>query len=76
MARPGESYVAYTYDYEENMGLKGMYAGEYDLLWLDTISGKETGQNGVQVDWGDTSWEKPAGFSEEVALYVKRSENE
>jgi len=67
--------VAYTYNYQGNMGLKGLSVGEYDFIWFDTTSGKETGQNGVQVEWGDSTWEKPAELSNEVVLYIKRGKD-
>ena len=67
--------IAYTYAYEGAMGIKGLQAGKYNLLWLDTVTGKIEKQDNVPVGGGDPSWTKPAGFGNEVALYVKRQGN-
>ena len=72
LANPGASYIAYTYDYSGPLGLEGLRAGKYDLLWFDTVDGGMLKQNGVEVDAGEASWAKPDSMSNEVALYVKR----
>jgi len=72
LANPGESYIAYTYNYAGPMGLKGMTAGTYDLKWFDTVDGDEVTQTGVSVSVGDVTWDKPDSMGSEVALYVKR----
>ena len=72
LSRPGHLYIAYTYNYSDNMGVKGMSAGIYDLLWFDTVSGKEIQQNGVESTWGDAVWKKPEGLGNEVALFVRK----
>ncbi|MDA0194482.1 MAG: hypothetical protein O2887_05770 [Bacteroidetes bacterium] len=72
LARPSQSYVAYTYVYKSGMGVKGIAAGTYDLLWFDTISGDEVIQTGIRVDWGDVTWRKPEVLGDEIALYIKR----
>ena len=74
LARPGQSYIAYTYAYEGEMGVKGMTAGTYDLLWFDTASGDEVKETGIQVEWGDATWQKPEELGNEIALYIKRRE--
>jgi hypothetical protein len=72
LARPGESCIAYSYDCSDKMGVKGLAAGTYDLLWFDTITGEQARQCGVAVAGGDVAWSKPESFGAEVALYVKR----
>ncbi len=72
LANPGNSYIAYTYDYSGSMGVKGMTAGKYDLMWFDPVDGDTVTQNGVSVPTGDTTWIKPDTIGSEVALYVKR----
>jgi hypothetical protein len=72
LANPGDSYIAYTYDYSGPMGVKSMTAGTYDLTWFDTVDGKTVTQTGVSVPSGDATWGRPDSISSEVALYIKR----
>jgi hypothetical protein len=67
-----DSYIAYTYAYEGAMGLKDVRAGNYRLLWMDTVTGETVTVDHVTVGGGDAAWQKPAEFGNEVALYVKR----
>ena len=71
MARPGESYVAYSYEYLDKIGIEGLAAGTYDLLWMDTVSGETINQKGITVDWGNAAFAKPESFGNEVVVYVK-----
>lgn len=71
LANPGKAYIAYTEDYVKPMGVKDLAAGEYDLLWLDTIDGKMEWRRGVALPAGG-GLEKPASFSKEVAVYIQR----
>ena len=72
VANPGDSYIAYTYDYSGPMGIKSMTAGTYDLKWFDTVDGDTVIQTGVSVPTGDVTWNKPNSMSNEIALYIKR----
>lgn len=72
LASPQDSYIAYTYAYEGAMGLKGLRAGNYRLLWLDTVSGRTVVVERASVSGGDVAWQKPAELGNEVALYVRR----
>lgn len=72
LANPGESYIAYTYDYSGSMGVKGIPAGVYDVKWFDTIDGDVANQTDVTVSSGDVAWKKPANMSDEIVLYIKR----
>jgi hypothetical protein len=71
LASPNHSCLAYTYAYEAAMGVKDLPAGNYRIMWLDTVSGQSVTQDSVSVTSGEARWEKPAGFGSEVALYVK-----
>ena len=73
LARPGESYIAYTYDYWGPMGLKSVHAGTYDLLWFDPQSVAQVEQKSVPVKTSSPSWSKPATLGNEIALYLKRT---
>ncbi len=72
LANPGDSYIAYTYDYSGPMGIKSMTAGTYDLMWFDTVDGDTVKQTGVSVSSGNVTWGKPGSVGNEVALYIKR----
>ena len=74
LAKPGDCYIAYTYEYADAMGIKSMVAGSYDLTWCDTLEGDVVRQSEVSVPWGNVNWKKPASMSDEIALYVKRQE--
>lgn len=76
LANPGESYIAYTFNGSAALGLKGMTAGTYNLLWLDTIDGRTVSQTEVAVASGEAKWTRPDSFSSEIALYVKRAASE
>jgi hypothetical protein len=72
LANPGNSYIAYTYDYSGSMGIKDMTAGTYDLKWFDTVDGDMVTQTGVSVSTGEVTWAKPDSIGNEIALYIKR----
>lgn len=72
LANPGESYIAYTYDYSGPMGVKGMIAGSYVLKWFDTTDGDMVIQAGVSVPSGNVTWTRPDSMSKELALYIRR----
>jgi hypothetical protein len=68
-----DSYIAYSFAATGPMGLKNVPAGKYDLLWFDSESGREVEQRGVATTAApNTSWPKPDGFGNEVAIYIRR----
>lgn len=73
LAKPGECYIAYSPDCKQQIGLKNMTAGAYNLVWLDCATGKKIVQKNVNVDSGNASWPKPNGLGQEVALYIHRN---
>jgi hypothetical protein len=75
LANPGNSYIAYTYDYSGPMGIKGMTAGTYDLMWFDAVDGETVHQTDVSVYSGNFILSKPDTIGNEVALYIRRSDN-
>jgi len=75
LANPGNSYIAYTYNYSGPMGVKRMTAGAYDLKWFDTVDGDMVTQTGVSVSSGEVTWTKPSSMGSEVALYIKRKDS-
>ena len=74
LANPGNSYIAYTYEYSGPMGLKELPKGQYELLWFDTVSGRSHRMRIEQPATGEARWEKPQEMGNEIALYVRRFE--
>ncbi|MCP4261960.1 MAG: hypothetical protein GY774_31330 [Planctomycetes bacterium] len=75
LANPGNSYIAYTYDYSGPMGVKGMTSGNYDLMWFDTVDGDTVHQTSVSVYSSRLILSKPDSIGKEIALYIKRLGN-
>lgn len=75
LAKPPDSYIAYASNLSEaDIGLKNMSAGIYDFKWFDCIDGNSVEQTDVSVAAGNQSWSKPAGFGDELAVYIKKAE--
>jgi len=74
LAEPGRSYIAYASELNGKIGLRDMSRGSYDFRWFDCATEKEVLQSGVTVAAGDRMWYKPAGISNELAVYIKRVE--
>ena len=74
LAKPGDSYIAYTSTLSGDIGLKSMTAGTYKFRWFDCVNGKSITQMDVKVTAGDQTWSKPAGIGNELAVYIKRAE--
>jgi hypothetical protein len=72
LANPGQSYIVYSYECGEKIGLATLPRGEYALLWFDAVSGKEVRQTVTQAADSPAVCAKPAGFSREVAVYIRR----
>jgi len=72
LALPGESYIAYAADPSGDLGIEGMTAGSYDLVWLDILTGTRVEEEGVAVPGGDQSWPAPDGMGSEIALFISR----
>jgi hypothetical protein len=72
LANPDTSYIAYTEAYGKPLGVKDLKPGTFDLLWLDTVDGRSVWQRGVKTSASGGMFEKPAGYANEVALYIKR----
>ncbi len=71
LASDAGSYIAYSNDATENMGIRDMQAGVYLLRWFDTTDG-DTVEQVVTVNAGAQTWPRPPEVSPEAALYIKR----
>lgn len=54
------------------MGLKKLPAGAYDLIWFDTVDGREIAQTVTVAKTGDVAWPKPDDLGAEIALSIVR----
>lgn len=74
LAKPGEAYIAYADNLTGNIGVQGMLAGTYDLVWCDIPTGaKQTSQ--ATVNSGSNEFAKPSGIGSEVAVWIKGAES-
>ena len=71
LADPGNCYIAYADSGKRSLGLADVYAGRYELRWLDTASGKEVVQE-KSLGAGEHSFVRPKSIGAEAALYLHR----
>jgi hypothetical protein len=71
LASDAGTYIAYSDNVTQNMGLRNMQVGTYLLRWFDTTNG-DTVEQVVAVTAGDQAWPRPNEIGPEAALYVKR----
>ncbi len=71
LARPNESWIAYSGGHHGRLGLKGLPAGAYDLTWMDCATGKTVVQPALKVQGGDQEWAVPDGLRAEIVLWVR-----
>ncbi len=72
LALPGESYIAYTSKASEGIGLKNMAEGLYKFTWVDCATGRIWSKEHVRVESGTQEWKIPAGFGNEIAVYISK----
>jgi hypothetical protein len=71
LASDAGSYIAYSNNAVQEMGIRTVQAGTYLLRWFDTVDGDSVEQV-VAVTSGDQTWPRPPEIGVEAALYVKR----
>lgn len=75
LANPDRSsYIAYTSRPELDLGISGIPAGPYSLLWCDAASGQMLREEKT-VSGEEVRWPRPAGFGAEVALSLARRQH-
>jgi len=72
LANPGNDYIAYAINLTTDMGITGMTAGTYDLLWQSCDTSYQETQVGVTVTAGTNTFTKPAAVSVECAVWLQR----
>jgi hypothetical protein len=71
LANPGTSYIVYADEGGGALGLADVHAGQYELRWMNTKSGKEfVSQQSLSA--GEHSFSRPAGVGAEAVLYLLR----
>lgn len=76
LADPKRSYIAYAHRPQGGLGIKGMFDGEYDLLWLDCTTGQRVDARGVKVFALNPTWNVPEGIGDEIAVWVRPAVSE
>ncbi|MCK4989690.1 MAG: hypothetical protein KAS29_04355, partial [Bacteroidales bacterium] len=74
LASPGYSYLAYSSENSEKLGLQNMVSGVYNIRWYDCITGQSVQENNVKIDAGGQTWKKPSELGDEVSLYITRTD--
>jgi hypothetical protein len=72
LARPGESYIAYSSRATRGLGLRGIPAGAYSLTWLDCATGHTITAKATVREGPAHTLALPAGLGPEVAVAVRR----
>ncbi|KKQ41369.1 MAG: hypothetical protein US60_C0042G0002 [Microgenomates group bacterium GW2011_GWC1_37_8] len=72
LAEAGYSYILYTRN-GGNPGVTNMTVGNYNLTWLDAISGNKI-MEAKSVGSGTQSFVKPTSFGNELVLYLVKTE--
>jgi hypothetical protein len=72
LADPGRSYIAYGDSVNTVLGVKGLEAGDYEITWLDCISGERRSMAQKIAKAGDVPFKKPEGFGRECAAWIRR----
>jgi hypothetical protein len=67
-----DSYIVYGSNVVASIGITSLAAGTYTISWFDTITGASTVESDVQVAAGQNIWNKPGGFTNEVAVYITK----
>jgi len=71
LAKPGESYIAYSSSAGSPIGIRNLPRGTYSLDWLNVENGVQIDEEDVQVPGGDSTWDSPFGPGGEVAVWVQ-----
>jgi hypothetical protein len=72
LADPGASYILYA-DGPGDLGVTGLTAGTYNLLWFDPVDGSQEVLPDTSVGAGTQRFTRPAAFGTEAALYLVRT---
>jgi hypothetical protein len=70
--RARHHYIAYSSTDSGNLGVRGVAAGRYQLLWSNPVTGAETTLYEDVPTAGDFAFRRPPTFQPEVALFAQR----
>ena len=65
------SFILYSYNDPENLGIKGLPKGFYTLKWMDPITGQLIIEDSIEAK-GDALFKKPVIIGEEAILFGKK----
>lgn len=68
-----DSLIAYASNLTEDIGLRKMAAGRYEIKWVDVVSGKKVIQSGITVSTGPNRFVKPPGLGNHIVVWMYRS---
>jgi hypothetical protein len=72
LADPGNSYILFgRTPSRQDLGVKDLVEGIYDLRWFDPVTGAWIVQNNVPLAAGDQAFALPPGIGTEVALHIR-----
>jgi len=74
LASPGNSYIAYSSENSDTLGLQNMVSGTYNIRWYDCVTGQNVQQNNIKIASGRQAWKKPPELGNEVSLYITRAD--
>ncbi|GJM23101.1 MAG: hypothetical protein DHS20C15_30160 [Planctomycetota bacterium] len=73
LGNANDSIIAYSRDPIAPLGLDGLPATTYDLLWVDCVTGARATEFSVHTTSGTNYFTRPAGIGAECAVSVRRS---
>jgi len=73
LASPDTSYILYA-DNSGDIGVQGIAAGNYNLLWFDPVNGSQEVVTDVSVSGGNQLFTRPVSIGNEVALFITKGD--
>ncbi|MEM7249113.1 MAG: thrombospondin type 3 repeat-containing protein [Acidobacteriota bacterium] len=70
LANPPVSYIGYRHSGSGDMGIRGLLDGEYELDWIDPVTGTRITQSALALS-GDAVFSPPGGFGAEAAFWLR-----
>jgi hypothetical protein len=64
-------YVAYASAAAGDLGVQGLPAGRYELLWFDAVTGASATGEEIVASAGDHGFARPPGIGNELALFAQ-----
>jgi len=75
LAKPGQSYIAYTSSGSGAMGVRNLDAGSYLMHWIDPKTGGDIEET-MALESADREFARPPGYGGEAAVHLLKIEPE